>query len=101
MRLPQTLLCAFEVHKGRVLAHWDNLNIRRVQLRYGPAAPPALRALAEDRWIPSVRSELQQAMLRALGLNERPELGTTFAIAAKPSPLGKRARSDENPGNSR
>jgi hypothetical protein len=52
--------------------------ISRVKLRYGPDAPPALRALAEDRWIPSARSELQMAMLRALNLADRHELGTTF-----------------------
>jgi hypothetical protein len=59
--------------------------IRRVKLCYGPGAPPALRALAEDRWIPSARSELQRSMLSALGLAERPELGATLAIAAKRS----------------
>lgn len=55
--------------------------VRRIKLRYGPAAPPALRALAEDRWIPSARTQQQQAMLRALGLAERHELGTTLGQA--------------------
>lgn len=59
--------------------------IRRVKLRYGPEAPPALRALADDRWVPSTRSKLQQAMLRALGLDERPELGATLGMVAKRS----------------
>jgi transposase len=52
--------------------------IRRVQLRYGPNAPPALRALAEGRWVPSRRSDHQRAMLDALGLSGRPELGATL-----------------------
>jgi transposase len=55
--------------------------VRRIKLRYGPDAPPALRALAEDRWIPSVRSDTQQAMLTALGIDRRPELGTTIGQA--------------------
>ncbi|MGC4119555.1 MAG: hypothetical protein QM765_39850 [Myxococcales bacterium] len=65
--------------------------IRRVKLSYGPEAPPALRALAEDRWIPSARSELQRAMLSALGLAERPELGATLGIPAKRSFTRKRS----------
>jgi transposase len=65
--------------------------IRRVQLRYGPEAPPALRALADDRWIPSARSELQGAMLSALGLAERPELGATLGTPPKRSFTRKRS----------
>jgi hypothetical protein len=65
--------------------------IRRVKLRYGPEAPPALRALAEDRWIPSARSELQRAMLGALGLAERPELGATLGLTAKRSVTRKKS----------
>jgi transposase len=67
--------------------------IRRVMLRYGPGAPPALRALAEDRWVPSVRSEQQEAMLKALGLAERSELGTT--LKEEPSRSSPRKRTDK------
>jgi transposase len=63
--------------------------IRRIRLRYGPNAPPALRALAEGRWIPSTRSDRQQAMLSALGLDERPELGATLGKALKRRPARK------------
>lgn len=64
--------------------------VRRVKLTYGPEAPPALRALAEDRWIPSARSDLQRAMLAALGLAERPELGATLGMATKRSSTRKK-----------
>jgi transposase len=61
--------------------------IQRVKLRYGPMAPPALRAFGEARWIPSARSPQQQAMLRALGLADRRELGATLGQAlARPAP---------------
>jgi len=65
--------------------------IRRVKLHYGPGAPPALRALAEDRWIPSTRTAQQKAMLSALGLAERPELGATLETSPKPRSTRKRA----------
>jgi hypothetical protein len=64
--------------------------IRRVKLHYGPTAPPALRALAEDRWIPSLRNEHQRAMLDALGLAGRPELGATLHTALTRSSPRKR-----------
>jgi transposase len=75
--------------------------IRRIRLQYGPEAPPALRALAEGRWIPSARTERQFAMLRALGLLDRSELGTTFSQSLKRRSLGKRARVAGEPGKSR
>jgi len=68
-----------DVDAPTVAAALDHLQgIRRVKLRYAADAPPALRALAEDRWVPSVRSKQQQAMLHALGLADRVELGTTL-----------------------
>jgi transposase len=75
--------------------------IRRISVRYGPEAPPALRALSEGRWIPSARSDRQLDLLRALGLHERPELGTTLASAFKRLSFGKAARRSRDPGNSR
>jgi hypothetical protein len=56
--------------------------VSRVTLHYGSDAPPALRALAEGRWVPSVRSALQQAMLQALGVDDRSELGTTLGVTS-------------------
>jgi transposase len=64
--------------------------IRRVKLHYGPGAPPALRALAEGRWIPSPRTDQQRAMLEALGLAARPELGATLERALSRSSTRKR-----------
>jgi transposase len=60
------------------------MGVRRTRLRYGPEAPPALRALAQDRWIPSARSPQQNAMLRTLGLAGRNELGTTLGQLLAP-----------------
>jgi len=75
-----------------VAAVLDQLkSITRVKLRYAPDAPPALRAFAEDRWIPSVRSEQQRAMVGALGISDRKELGTTYQQALSRRPALKRA----------
>jgi transposase len=65
--------------------------VRRVQLSYGPAAPPALRALAEGRWVPSRRTDHQRAMLDALGLSHRPELGATLHESIARSSTRKRS----------
>lgn len=54
-------------------------NVRRARLHFPPNAPPALRALAADAWVPSLRTPRQQELLAALGLANRPELGTTLA----------------------
>lgn len=75
--------------------------VRRIKVRYGPDAPPALRALSEDRWIPSAYTEHQRAMLAALGLSGKQELGTTYCRHSSAAPLGNRACISENPGNSR
>lgn len=81
-KVAQRRLKRADVDAPSVAAVLEQLQgVRRVMLRYGPNAPPALRALAEGRWIPSNRSEQQQAMLRALGLANRSELGTTFGQA--------------------
>jgi len=53
-------------------------HVQRARLHYGTDAPPALRALASVMWVPSARSPHQQAVLKALGLSTRPELGTTL-----------------------
>jgi transposase len=77
-KVAQRRLKLANVDAPTIAAMLDQLQgIRRVTLSYGAAAPPALRAFAEDRWIPSARSEHQNAMLAALGLAQRPELGTT------------------------
>jgi len=52
--------------------------IQRARIELKPDAPSALRALAATMWVPSKRSVRQQAMLKALALAKRPELGTTL-----------------------
>jgi transposase len=51
--------------------------VQRAKMELAPDAPPALRAFAATTWVPSKRSARQQAVLAALGLEKRPELGTT------------------------
>ncbi|MCU0294136.1 MAG: IS1634 family transposase [Thermoanaerobaculaceae bacterium] len=58
--------------------------VQRARVQYGDDAPPALRALAKGAWIPSAKSPRQQELLRALGLAERRELGTTLAERLSP-----------------
>lgn len=54
--------------------------VQRARVQFAENAPPALRALAADTWVPSQRTARQQELLQALGLAERAELGTTIAI---------------------
>ena len=56
--------------------------------KFADDAPPALRALAAGTWVPSQRTARQDALLHALGLADRVELGTTIAsrLAAKNAP---------------
>jgi transposase len=63
--------------------------VQRAHLQYGADAPPALRALADSTWVPSHRNARQDAILRALGLAERPELGTTLASVFSPKKRGR------------
>jgi transposase len=51
--------------------------VQRAKMELKPDAPNALRAFAATTWVPSKRSARQQAVLEALGLAKRPELGTT------------------------
>ncbi len=53
--------------------------IQRARVQLAENAPPALRALAADTWVPSQRTARQQELLQALGLADRQELGTTIA----------------------
>lgn len=66
--------------------------IRRARLRYGEDAPPALRALAKDTWVPSERTPRQQEILEALGLIKNPALGTTVIDTITGSGRGKRRK---------
>jgi len=92
-KVVQRRLKAKGVEAPTVAATLDKLKgIRRLKLHYNPDAPPALRALAEGRWVPSARSALQQAMLAALGLDGRPELGTTLGQAFSRPVTRKKAR---------
>ena len=63
--------------------------VQRAHLQYGADAPPALRALADSTWVPSQRNARQDAILRALGLAERPELGTTLVSVFSPKKRGR------------
>lgn len=93
-KLVQRRLKRADVDAPSVAAVLEQLQgIQRVKLRYAANAPPALRALAEDRWVPSIRSEQQQAMLGALGLAERAELGATLGQAfSRRSPRKRSAK---------
>jgi transposase len=59
--------------------------VQRARVQFADDAPPALRALAADAWVPSQRTARQEELLQALGLADRAELGTTLAnrLAAK------------------
>jgi len=54
--------------------------IQRARMKLPANAPPALRALAATTWVPSERSELQEQMLRALGLDRTSYIGTTLKL---------------------
>jgi transposase len=68
--------------------------VQRARLHFPPDAPPALRALAGDAWVPSVRTSRQQELLTALNLATRPELGTTLAERLARKKPGRRAKMD-------
>ena len=53
--------------------------VQRARVHYPASAPPALRALAADTWIPSERTARQTEILAALNIADRSELGTTLA----------------------
>lgn len=92
-KVAQRRLKLANVEAPTIAAMLDQLQgIHRVELRYGANAPPALRAVAEGRWIPSTRTEQQRAMLDALGLTGRRELGaTTNTSLGDVSPLKRSA----------
>ena len=53
--------------------------VQRARVQYGKNAPPALRALAAEAWVPSARTQRQLDLLRALNLMTGKELGNTVA----------------------
>jgi transposase len=55
--------------------------VKRARLKLPDEAPPALRALAKVTWVPSERTARQAAILGALKLERRPELGATLISA--------------------
>jgi len=75
---------------GRLLR--ELREIQRAHLHYGADAPAALRTLADTTWVPSPRTPRQDALLRALGLAERPELGTTLASTFSRKKRGRPAK---------
>lgn len=52
--------------------------IQRARMKLPAKAPPALRGLAATTWVPSERSELQEKMLCALGLQGALRIGPTL-----------------------
>jgi transposase len=66
--------------------------VLRARLHFPPSAPPALRALAGDAWVPSQRTPRQQELLTALNLAGRAELGTTLADRLARKKPGRRAK---------
>jgi transposase len=66
--------------------------VQRAHLHFPPSTAPALRALAADTWVPSLRTPRQQELLAALNLANRSELGTTLVDRlARKKPGRKRA----------
>lgn len=63
--------------------------VQRSRVRYGPDAPPAVRAMANNLWVPSERTQRQEEILQALKLSARTELGTTLGEAFSRSTRGK------------
>lgn len=51
--------------------------VQRGRMHFSSEAPPAIRAVADKLWVPSERIQRQSDLLRALGLETRPELGST------------------------
>jgi hypothetical protein len=66
--------------------------VERARVHYGKDAPPALRALAADTWVPSARTPRQVELLQALNLVGRKELGTTLSEQLKPKKRGRHAK---------
>jgi transposase len=66
--------------------------IRRARLQYGADAPPALRALAKNSWIPSEQTPRQQEILKALKLDAHSALGTTLLDTISGSGRGKKRK---------
>jgi len=54
------------------------VKVERAHVQFPESALPALRALAKATWVPSARTPRQTDLLRALQLEQRPELGTTL-----------------------
>jgi transposase len=59
------------------------------RIDYGPAASPALKALAKERSIPPKPNALQAKMIRALGISTELMLGPTFAKKKIKQPQAK------------
>lgn len=62
---------------GGMLRHLKK--IQRARMNLPDDAPPGLRSLAKSAWVPSVRTTRQEAILQALHLARRHELGITLS----------------------
>jgi transposase len=67
-------------------------DVLRARVFYPPDAPPALRALAADIWVPAQRTPRQQELLTALNLQNNKQLGTTLAERLSPKKQGRRKK---------
>ncbi len=66
--------------------------VQRARVQFADDAPPALRALAADTWVPSQRTARQEGLLQALGLADRVEFGTTLASRLAPTKARRRGK---------
>lgn len=73
---------------GGMLRHLKK--IQRARLHLADDAPPALRALAETAWVPSLRTAPQEAILAALRLAKHKSLGITLFSTKTGSRAAKR-----------
>lgn len=76
---------------GGMLRHLKK--VQRARLHLAADAPPALQALARTAWVPSVRTKRQEAILAALHLARRQELGTTL-FSTKTRSKGQRRQNE-------
>lgn len=67
--------------------------IQRARIQLADNAAPAVRAFAASSWVPSQRTDVQTKLLEGLGLDRRPELGTTITLAQS---RRIRAKGDKN-----
>ena len=66
--------------------------VQRARMLLPDDAPPALRGLAATTWVPRQRTELQEQILRALGLERSSYIGTTLKLPKTRSGSAKKRK---------